>query len=354
MSRGLRPATRPLRCGRAEPGCLQGVLASRWTISPSPSDSSRSCRRPSGKAAAIARALEGTVANQPKAASSDVKAALTIADTAAQEAILVPLLEAFPDVALEAEEDTETAALFGEGGGRLVVVDPIDGTLHSYLNARGPYATMVGFAVDGRYEGALVGLPREGIFLDAVRGGVARRARVRAAPKPWRAEPRGRRVLVHHAMPDAVCEQLRADGYDVVYGCGGAISVAPLLKGFCGGLRLAPGDREHPRSDRRPDRACGRSRGNPIARERRSRMISTRAVPAWSCPQAKNTTKHSCGHSPARTGYRPGCRVPNSAASPAHREARYIWVLSAPFAALGRRDSWPVAGAAAWLAYIWV
>ena len=192
------------------------------------------------QAAAIARALEGTVPNEPKAEATDVKSALTIADTAAQEAVLVPLFESFPDVSLEAEEDTETAALFGSDPGRLVVVDPIDGTLHSYLNARGPYATMVGLAVGGRYVASLVGLPREGIFLDAVRGGVARRARVRATPKPWRAESRGPRVLVHHAMPEAVTERLRAADYDIVHGCGGAISVAPLLKGFCGGLRLAP------------------------------------------------------------------------------------------------------------------
>lgn len=191
------------------------------------------------QAAAIARALEGQVANEPKDEVSAVKAALTIADTAAQEALLVPLLEHFADVALSAEEDTPTAEAFPTESPSRVVIDPIDGTLHSYLERRGPYATMVGLAVGGRYEAALVALPREGIFLDGVRGGVVRRARARANPRPWRAEARGRRVLVHHDMPKAVVAALEAGHYEVAFGCGGAISVAPLLKGFCGGLRLA-------------------------------------------------------------------------------------------------------------------
>jgi fructose-1,6-bisphosphatase/inositol monophosphatase family enzyme len=191
------------------------------------------------QAAAIARALEGQVANEPKDEESAVKSALTIADTASQEALLVPLLEHFPDVALSAEEDTPTAALFPTESESRVVIDPIDGTLHSYLEGRGPYATMVGLAVRGRFEAALVALPREGIFLDGVRGGEVRRARPRANPKPWRAENRGRRVLVHHEMPKSVCSALETSGYEVAFGCGGAIAVSPLLKGFCGGLRLA-------------------------------------------------------------------------------------------------------------------
>ncbi len=192
------------------------------------------------QAAAIARALEGQVANEPKfGAESAVKAALTIADTAAQEALLVPLFEHFPDVALAAEEDTPTASAFPSESASRVVIDPIDGTLHSYLEGRGPYGIMAGLAVDGRYEAALVALPREGIFLHGVRGGPARRARPRARPKEWSAAARGRRVLVHHEMPRAVVAALERSGYEVAFGCGGAISVAPLLKGFCGGLRLA-------------------------------------------------------------------------------------------------------------------
>ena len=65
------------------------------------------------QAASIARALEGRVQNRPKwGEESAVKAALTLADSAAQEAILVPLLERFPGVALRAEEDTPSVRSF--------------------------------------------------------------------------------------------------------------------------------------------------------------------------------------------------------------------------------------------------
>ena len=65
------------------------------------------------EAASIARSMEGRVANRPKRGeTSAVKAALTVADTASQEAILVPLLARFPQVCIAAEEDTPTARRF--------------------------------------------------------------------------------------------------------------------------------------------------------------------------------------------------------------------------------------------------
>lgn len=194
------------------------------------------------QAAAVARALEGRVPNRPKeGAGSDVKAALTLADTAAQEAVLAALQERYPQVALRAEEETPGVAPFPpEAPGRpLVVIDPIDGTLRSYLEHRGPYAVMVGLALEGRYQAALVALPREGLFFDGVRGGPARRTRPRGEARTVRAEADGDAVLVSHEMPDAVRKRLAARGYAPVPGCGGAISVAPLIPGVRGGLRLA-------------------------------------------------------------------------------------------------------------------
>ena len=193
------------------------------------------------QAAGVARTLEGRVANQPKAADSAVKAALTLADSAAQETILVALSEHFPQVALRAEEETPSVASFPpEAPGRpLVVIDPIDGTLHSYLERRGPYAVMVGLARQGRYEAALVALPREGLFFDAVRGGEARRQRPHGAARSIRARAEGEAVIVSHEMPEKVLERLEERGFAPVPGCGGAISVAPLIPGVRGGLRLA-------------------------------------------------------------------------------------------------------------------
>jgi hypothetical protein len=193
---------------------------------------------PLRQAASIARALEGRVPNTPKRGESTaVKQALTVADTATQEAILVPLFEHFPQVALEAEEDTETAEHFAATGPERVVCDPIDGTLHSYLRGEGPYAIMIGLEREGRYEAALVALPREGLFFDAVRGAGARVAKAGFAPREARVHEPGNRVLVSHGMPEPVFDFLRDHGWDPVPACGGAIAVAPLVKGVRAGLR---------------------------------------------------------------------------------------------------------------------
>jgi len=100
------------------------------------------------QAAALARRLEGRVQNVPKLhEATDVKQALTAADMTAQETLLEPLLQLYPGVALAAEEDTPTVAQFSEASESLVVIDPIDGTLRSYLEVNGPYSIILGLAV---------------------------------------------------------------------------------------------------------------------------------------------------------------------------------------------------------------
>ena len=194
------------------------------------------------RAAVIARALEGRVPNRPKQCElTPVKAALTDADSAAQEAILVPLLEHFPGVGLQAEEDTPSVQEFPAEEKRYVVVDPIDSTLHSYLECAGPYSVMAGLCNEGRFEAALVALPREGLLFDGIHGGGARMTRPRGEPRPMRAEAGGTRVLVSHETPLAVQDRLRERGFEVVFGSGGAISVAPLIPGVRAGLRLPIG-----------------------------------------------------------------------------------------------------------------
>ena len=190
------------------------------------------------RAAALARGLEGRVANAPKIAeTSAVKQAMTAADAGTQEIILKGLLEHFPEVCLAAEEDTETVDAFPKDARGQVVVDPIDGTLHSYLEASGPYAVIVGLAVRGIYQAGLVSLPREGIAFDGTASGgafvtVSGRSRMAV-----RASDDGRRVLVAHGIPEEACDSLRSRDYEVIRACGGAVSVAPLIKGVCAGLR---------------------------------------------------------------------------------------------------------------------
>lgn len=192
------------------------------------------------RAAAFARSLEGKVANEPKLGeTSAVKQALTQADVGTQEIILQSLLEHFPEVCLAAEEDTETVAAFPKDADARVVIDPIDGTLRSYLEASGPYAVIVGLAIRGIYQTALVSLPREGLYFEGARG---RGASVMTSGKtrsPVRAAADGKRVFVSHGMPDAAIEVLRSRDYEVISACGGAVAVAPLVKGVCAGLRWA-------------------------------------------------------------------------------------------------------------------
>ncbi|MBW2267631.1 MAG: hypothetical protein JRH16_03565 [Deltaproteobacteria bacterium] len=194
------------------------------------------------RAAEIARDLEGRVANRPKAGErSPVKAALTAADTAVQETLLRALLEIAPSLALEAEEDTPSVAAFASEGEARVVVDPIDGTLRFFLEALGPYSILMGLAVRDVYQVAHVALPREGVFIDAVRGEGARMASGEAAPVRAEVRVDGSRVLISHDLPGAAVEVLLEAGLSVAPASGGAISVAPLLPGVCGGLRFMPG-----------------------------------------------------------------------------------------------------------------
>jgi len=191
------------------------------------------------QAAAIARALEGRVANRPKSGEeSAVKAALTIADTASQEALLVRLLERFPMVELDAEEDTPSVGRFPSRGDALVVIDPLDGTLRCYLDGEGPYSILIGLATEGRFDAALVALPRENLFFDAVRGAGVRVAMARSAHRPARPSVGSRHVLVSHGVPEGVARALVAQGYQVTSASGGAVSVAPLVPGVCAGLRI--------------------------------------------------------------------------------------------------------------------
>jgi len=193
------------------------------------------------QAAALTRALEGRVPNRPKLAeTSESKAALTAADTASQETILVRLLDAFPEVELEAEEDTPTTHAFPVSGSGRVVIDPVDGTLHSYLEARGPYAILVGLVWDERFIASLVALPRENLLFDAVLGDGATRRNERGEAGAASLSGPSRRVLVSHGVDPTVLSRLRARGYDAVPAAGGAVAVAPLVPGVCGGLRVAP------------------------------------------------------------------------------------------------------------------
>jgi len=192
------------------------------------------------KAAEIAHALEGRVLNHPKAGEETaVKQALTAADTQSQEAVLESLLQHFPGVSLAAEEDTPSVSSFPIGADSVVVIDPIDGTLRSYLEGGGPYTVIVGLAWRREYQASLIALPREGLLFYATRGKGAFMSRAGGRARPVRVLGEGDRVLVSNGMPARVCDRLRERGLEAVPSSGGAVSVAPLIPGVRAGLRYA-------------------------------------------------------------------------------------------------------------------
>jgi len=190
------------------------------------------------EAASLARSLEGRVQNMPKLEEhSAVKQALTEADKQTQEIILRALLDNFPRVCLAAEEDTASVARFPSCGEARVIIDPIDGTLNSYLESKGPYSVIVGLEVRGRYEAGLVAMPREGLFFEASRGGGARIEVAGRSHRNARIEAGGERIMVGHDTPESVRAHLRQRGYEITPASGGAVAVAPLVRGVRAGLR---------------------------------------------------------------------------------------------------------------------
>jgi myo-inositol-1(or 4)-monophosphatase len=195
------------------------------------------------RGAEIARSLEGRVSNRPKRGESTaVKQALTFADTQCQEALLESLHAHFPGVCLAAEEDTPLVASFPAESDALVVIDPIDGTLHSYLEGLGPYAVMIGLVLDGVYRAGLVALPREELLFGASQEAGAWAIRGDGPPEPALVRADGDRILVSHGMPAEVSAHLERSGYEVEPACGGAVAIAPLIPGVRAGVRHACGD----------------------------------------------------------------------------------------------------------------
>lgn len=195
---------------------------------------------PVQQAMAAVRWLEGRVRNRPKSdESTPEKAALTDGDCVSQEILLVALRAHFPDVSVMVEEDTPTAEAFASNSAaETVVIDPIDGTAR-YLRGDGPYAILVGLEREGVVEASLVALPQFGVIARAVRGGGTEISV--ADGKFARAEVRrrGTQLLVSHGLRQDVRARANAALLKPIVAAGGAIGIAPLVDGCCGGLRIA-------------------------------------------------------------------------------------------------------------------
>jgi 3'(2'), 5'-bisphosphate nucleotidase len=93
----------------------------------------------------------------------------TEADRRSQEIVLQTILTAFPNDALCAEETTATLQAAAHTGGRLWIVDPIDGT-RGYARKNGEFSVMIGFVDAGEIGVGVVAQPAVDRLTYAVRG----------------------------------------------------------------------------------------------------------------------------------------------------------------------------------------
>jgi 3'(2'), 5'-bisphosphate nucleotidase len=94
----------------------------------------------------------------------------TDADRRSQEIILQAIRRDFPNDALCAEESTSTLAGAVHTGGRLWIVDPIDGT-RGFARKNGEFSVMIAFVADGVIGAGVVYQPAASRLTYATHGG---------------------------------------------------------------------------------------------------------------------------------------------------------------------------------------
>lgn len=182
------------------------------------------------QAGAVARRLQAYVPHERKKATGSAESeALTVIDLASQDLLLRELHRAFPEVSVDAEEDTELVHLFApeRPNGPVVVVDPIDGTLN-YTRGSDDYAVMVALIAEGVYQASVLHFPNHAMTCWAQRGAGcfvergSRTMRVREAPA-------SSEVLVSPKVPAAIQEALGGLGRVTVSRCSAVDAAAPAI-----------------------------------------------------------------------------------------------------------------------------
>lgn len=168
------------------------------------------------QAGAVAMRLQGEARRLDKEGSTPEARALTIADLACQDILLVAMREAFPEAAVDAEESDPRLRSFPpeEEGRPLVVVDPIDGTLN-YAEGSDDFAVMIGWCEAGRYEACVVHFPAHH---RTFAGRAGRGVRERLDDGSWveASTDAPRVVTVTRGVPPEVCGELAGRGWEVV------------------------------------------------------------------------------------------------------------------------------------------
>jgi fructose-1,6-bisphosphatase/inositol monophosphatase family enzyme len=183
------------------------------------------------QAGAVARRLQGEVlAGTKPGQTSEEAAAVSVADLATQDVLLLALREYLPGVAVDAEEDSELAAEMPRerAGEPLVVVDPIDGTWN-YLRGSPDYAVMGGWIEGRRYTAALVHFPVWGETYWGRLGQAAWRQVGDGVPQQARAGGGDPRMLVPPGLPEEIWRSLATTGLELqVSRCSAVDGAAPI------------------------------------------------------------------------------------------------------------------------------
>lgn len=185
----------------------------------------------SAQAGIVARRLQRYVPHERKHASNSPESeALTVIDLTSQDLLLNELHRAFPELAVDAEEDTETLRLFppSEPGRPLAVLDPIDGTWN-YTRGSNDYAVMGSLIANDRFEASLLHFPNQGLTCWAIAGEGC--FVERAGQKPERIEElvAAPDVLVSPNVPSSLRTALAPLGRVVVSRCSAVDATAPVL-----------------------------------------------------------------------------------------------------------------------------
>jgi 3'(2'), 5'-bisphosphate nucleotidase len=156
----------------------------------------------------------------------------TEADRRSQEIVLQVIRQVFPGDALCAEETTATLQEAAHTGGRLWIVDPIDGT-RGFARKNGEFSVMIGFVEAGLIAVGVVLQPAVGRLTYAVRDlGCWRRDGDAAAPSPCR-------VTRVRALAESTLTQSRARTPGKPSRWAEALRPARVVESYSAGIKLA-------------------------------------------------------------------------------------------------------------------
>ena len=184
------------------------------------------------QAGAVALHLQGHVlAREKDGTTSPEAAAVSAADLATQDVLLLALHHALPEASVDAEEETEAVGLFPPPAPDrpLAILDPIDGSLN-YLDMSADYAVMAAWLERGVYRAAVVQFPAwKETYWGIEDGGVWHRRQGAPARRVTLPEPRPPALVVSSSLPPETRDALGRLGLELVRTrCSAVDSTAPI------------------------------------------------------------------------------------------------------------------------------